>query len=114
MLTFGCFGAGLAKELSEVLSILPTRGGHHDAGKVIWPKQVPSLPFDEHVAVLVLLIGLDENDEKSFLLFLYPESWVANSWTQIVEGDDLYDVYPLLLLDSSLLLCSLCTFCLSA
>ena len=111
MLTFGCFGAGFAKELSEVLSILPTRGGHHDAGKVIWPKQVPSLPLDEHVAVLVFMFVLDE---KSFLLFLYPESWVANSWTQIVEGDDLYDEYPLLPSDCSLLWCSLCIFCLSA
>ena len=111
MLTFGCFGAGFEKELSEVLSILPMRGGHHDAGKVIWPKQVPSFPLDEHVAVLEFMFVLDE---KSLLLFLYPESWVANSWTQIVEGDDLYDEYPLLPSDCSLLWCSLCIFCLSA
>ena len=116
-MTFGCFNDAFEEEVLEdpsfELSVIPTSEGHHDAGSVICPKQVPSLPFDVHVALLVCSFVLDPNAKSCLLLFLFPESRVANSWTQIVEGDDLY-VYPLLVFDCALPWSSLCRFCLSA
>ena len=104
----------LPRELSSScfqVFALPTSGGHQDAGSVIWPRQVPSRPFDEQVVVLKFLTEVfDENEKSLFAPCLYPKSWVANSWTQIVEGDDLY----VLAFGCALPWCSLCRFCLSA